>query len=44
MPTSGPAAEHFDYLDDPDHPVGPHQGEVEDEHRSPDEEDTHVAD
>lgn len=28
----------------PDEPVGPHQGETEDDHHSPDEEDTDVAD
>lgn len=27
-----------------DEPVGPHQGETEDDHHSPDEEDTDVAD
>lgn len=39
--THGPAAEHSDYLEDD---IGPHQGETEDDHRSPDEEDTYVAD
>lgn len=40
MPTNGPAADALDYLEDD---VGPHQGETEDDHTSPDEEVTDAA-
>jgi hypothetical protein len=33
-----------DELDTVPDDVGPHQGETEDDHRSPDKEDTHMAD
>lgn len=42
MPTNGRAADHFDYLENGED--GPHQGETEDDHHSPDEEDTDAAD